>query len=164
MKATLINKLSTYVFVALMVVTAVVLGLFFFVGYDNYTTLNGSSVVDPQFTDLLMYWMYALVAAGIICVALFVIADFIGLLKNEPGKAIKAVVALVLIFALFGGAYALASDEPIRMADNTLFDDKASLVLSDVCIYVQYVLLFASVALTIVGFFGVFKALNKVKA
>ena len=164
MKATLINKLSTYVFAALMVLTAVVLGLFFFVGYDNYTTLNGSSVVDPQFTDLLMYWMYALVAAGIICVVLFVFADFISLLKNEPSKAIKTVVALVLIVALFGGAYALASDAPIRMADNTLFDDKASLILSDVCIYVQYVLLIASVALTIVGFFGVFKALNKVKA
>jgi TRAP-type C4-dicarboxylate transport system permease small subunit len=164
MKATFINKLSTYVFAALMVLTAVVLGLFFFVGYDNYTTLNGSSVVDPQFTDLLMYWMYALVAAGIICVVLFVFADFISLLKNEPSKAIKTVVALVLIVALFGGAYALASDAPIRMADNTLFDDKASLILSDVCIYVQYVLLIASVALTIVGFFGVFKALNKVKA
>ena len=70
MKASVINKISSYVFAALVIVSAIVLGMFFLVGYDNYITLNGKSVVDPQFTDLLMYWMYALVAAGIVIVVL----------------------------------------------------------------------------------------------
>lgn len=161
MKASVINKISSYVFAALVGVSAVVLGLFFFVGYDNYITLNGKSVVDPQFTDLLMYWMYALVAAGIVFVVLFVIAQFFATLKSNPRSAMNTVIGIVLVVALFGGAYALAEDTPIRMADNTLFEDKFNLILSDVCIYVQYVLLAVSVLLTVVSLLGV-KA--KVKA
>ncbi|MBR5511853.1 MAG: hypothetical protein IKU50_06555 [Bacteroidaceae bacterium] len=161
MKASVINKISSYVFAALVGVSAVVLGLFFFVGYDNYITLNGKSVVDPQFTDLLMYWMYALVAAGIVFVVLFVIAQFFATLKTNPRSAMNTVIGIVLVVALFGGAYALAEDAPIRMADNTLFEDKFNLILSDVCIYVQYVLLAVSVLLTVVSLLGV-KA--KVKA
>ena len=161
MKASVINKISSYVFAALVGVSAVVLGLFFFVGYDNYITLNGKSVVDPQFTDLLMYWMYALVAAGIVFVVLFVIAQFFATLKTNPRSAMNTVIGIVLVVALFGGAYALAEDTPIRMADNTLFEDKFNLLLSDVCIYVQYVLLAVSVLLTVVSLLGV-KA--KVKA
>ena len=161
MKASVINKISSYVFAALVGVSAVVLGLFFFVGYDNYITLNGKSVVDPQFTDLLMYWMYDLVAAGIVFVVLFVIAQFFATLKTNPRSAMNTVIGIVLVVALFGGAYALADDAPIRMADNTLFEDKFNLMLSDVCIYVQYVLLAVSVLLTVVSLLGV-KA--KVKA
>lgn len=164
MKASLVNKISSYVFAVLMIASAVVLGLFFLVGYDNYTTLNGNSVVDPQNTDLLIYWMYALVAAGIIFVILFVIAQFFATLKTNPGRAVNSIVLILLVVALFGGAYALADDTPIRMADNSMFDNKGDLILTDVCVYVQYVLLAVSVLLTVVSLLGVFKALNKVKA
>ncbi len=161
MKASVINKISSYVFLAMMILSAVVLIAFFFVGYDNYITLNGKSVVDPQNTDLLMYWMYALVAAGIVFVILFVIAQFFATLKSNPRRAMNSVIGIVLVVAIFGGAYAFADDAPIRMADNTLFEDKFNLMLSDVCIYVQYVLLAVSVLLTVVSLLGV-KA--KVKA
>lgn len=161
MKASVINKISSYVFIALMIFSAVVLGLFFFVGYDNYITLNGKSVVDPQFTDLLMYWMYALVAAGIVIVVLFVIAQFFATLKNNPRSAIKSVLGIIAIVALFVVANVLADTTPIKMADGALFEDEFNLRLSDVCIYVQYVLLAVSVLLTVISLLG-FK--SKVKA
>ena len=161
MNASVVNKISSYVFYALMGLSAVVLGLFFFVGYDNYTTMNGKSVVDPVNTDLLMYWMYALVAAGIVFVILFVIAQFFATLKTNPRSAMNTVIGIVLVVALFGGAYAFASDAPIRMADNTLFDKKFDLILTDVCVYVQYVLLAVSVFLTVISLLG---AKSKVKA
>ena len=164
MKASFINKISSIVFAVLMIVSAVILGLFFLVGYDNYISLNGKSVVDPQFTDLLMYWMYALVAAGIVFVVLFVIAQFFATLKTNPRSAMNSIIGIVLVVALFGGAYAFASDAPVRMADNTMFDNKTDLILTDVCIYVQYVLLAVSVFFTVISLFGVFKAANKVKA
>ena len=161
MKASFINKISSYVFTALVIVSAIVLGMFFLVGYDNYITLNGKSVVDPQYTDLLMYWMYALVVAGIVIVVLFVIAQFFATLKSNPRSAMNSVIGIVAIVALFGGAYAFADVTPIRMADNTLFEAEFNLKLSDVCIYVQYVLLAVSVLLTVVSLLG-FK--SKVKA
>ena len=161
MKASIINKISSYVFAVMMIASAVILGLFFLVGYDNYITLNGKSVVDPQFTDLLMYWMYAMVAAGIVFVVLFVIAQFFATLKSNPRSAMNSIIGIVLVVALFGGAYAFSDVTPIRMADNTLFEDEFNLKLSDVCIYVQYVLLAVSVLLTVVSLLG-FK--SKVKA
>lgn len=161
MKASVINKISSYVFAVLMIASAVVLGLFFFVGYDNYITLNGKSVVDPQFTSLLMYWMYALVAAGIVFVILFVIAQFFATLKSNPGRAMNSVIGIIAIVALFVGAYFASDVDPIRMADGTIFEDEFNLILSDICIYVQYVLLAVSVLCTVVGLLGV---KSKVKA
>ncbi len=161
MKATVVNKISSYIFMALMAASLAIMAVFFFVGYDNYTTLNGSSVVDPQNTDLLIYWMYALVVFGVAIVVLFVLARFFAALTTNPASAIKGVVGIVLIVALFGAAYSLASDEPIRTAGG-VFDIKEDLVLSDICIYVQYVLIAVSVICTIIG--GTFKYFNKVKA
>ena len=161
MKATVVNKISSYIFIALMIASAAVLGLFFLVGYDNYTTLNGSSVADPEYTDLLMYWMYALVVFGVAIVLLFVVGRFFAALKSNPRSAIKGVVGILLIVALFYAAYALASDEPIRTAAGVI-DVKADLILSDIVIYVQYVLITVSVISTIIG--GTFKYFNKIKA
>ena len=158
------DKISQYVFLGLMIASAVIFGMFLFVGYDNYETIAGKSLVAPQYTDLLLYWMYALVAAGVLCVVLFVIEQFFAQLKSNPKAAMNGVIGIVLVVALFGVAYALASDAPIRMADNSLFEEKSMLILSDVCIYVQYVLLAVSVICTIVGLTGVFKAFNKIKA
>ena len=158
------DKISQYVFLGLMVITAVILGMFLFVGYDNYETIAGKSLVSPQYTDLLLYWMYALVAAGVLCIVLFVIEQFFAKLKSNPKAAMNGVIGIALVVALFGGAYALADETPIRMADNSLFEETGSLILADVCIYVQYVLLAVSVICTIVSLTGAFKAFNKIKA
>ena len=76
----------------------------------------------------------------------------------------NGVIGIALVVALFGGAYALADVTPIRMADNSLFEETSSLILADVCIYVQYVLLAVSVICTIVSLTGAFKAFNRIKA
>lgn len=158
------DKISQYVFLGLMVITAVILGMFLFVGYDNYETIAGKSLVSPKYTDLLLYWMYALVAAGVLCIVLFVIEQFFAKLKSNPKAAMNGVIGIALVVALFGGAYALADVTPIRMADNSLFEETSSLILADVCIYVQYVLLAVSVICTIVSLTGAFKAFNRIKA
>jgi hypothetical protein len=52
----------------------------------------------------------------------------------------------------------------MRMADGSLFEDKGQLVLSDVCIYVQYVLLAVATVCTALSIMSVSKSVNKVKA
>jgi hypothetical protein len=71
---------------------------------------------------------------------------------------------MIAVVALFGVTYAVASDEPMRMADGSLFEDKGQLVLSDVCIYVQYVLLAVATVCTALSIMSVSKSVNKVKA
>ena len=57
MKADLYIKLSKYVLLALLAVTLVILGLFFFVGFDNEVVLPGQEkpLTDPQFLPTRFY-------------------------------------------------------------------------------------------------------------
>ena len=59
MKASKIASIAYYILIAL---SAVVLVLFFCVGFGNMESLPSGYYKSPQFTDLLMYWMYALAA------------------------------------------------------------------------------------------------------
>lgn len=164
MKAELSSKISSYIFYILMAVTAVVLVLFYGVGYDNMSSVTGGAyVTDPEYTDLLMYWMYVLMAVGIVLVVVFGCTQFVANIKTDPKGAVKSVGAVVAMVALFVAAYAVSSDAPI-LINNTAFEDKNILVLADVCIYVQYVLLTVCLAAAIISLVGVFGWFNKIKA
>ena len=164
MKAELSNKISSYVLYFLMAVTAIVLVLFYGVGYDNQSVVTGGSyVTDPQYTDLLLIWMYVLMTVGIVCVVVFGCTQFVAGLKNDPKGAVKSLGSIAAMVALFAGAYAISSEAPI-LINNTVFENKSILVLTDVCIYVQYVLFFVCLVASILSLVGVFNLFNKVKA
>ena len=164
MKAELSNKISSYVFMGLMSITAIVLVLFYGVGYDNQSVVTGGSyATDPQFTDLLMFWMYALLAVGVAGIVVFGLMQFGASLKTNPKGAIKSLGALGAMVALFVVAYLFSSTAPIRI-NNEWFEDATVLTITDVCIYVQYVLLTVTAVCTVIALTGVFKAANKIKA
>ncbi len=163
MNAELKNKLSSIVFYVLLAVTAVVFILFYFVGYDNQTQVAGNMYTDPQNLDALMYWMYALVGGSVVCVLLFVLIQFFAKLKSEPKSALKSLGAIILLVVLFVGAYFIADDSPM-LINGTVFEEKNLLILTDVVIYVQYVLVAVTVLCTIISLLGVIKSFNKIKA
>ncbi len=164
MKAELSTKISSYIFRVLMAVTAVVLVMFYCVGYDNMSAVTGGAyVTDPQYTDLLLYWMYVLMVVGIVCVAVFGCTQFIANLKTDPKGALKSLSAVAAMVVLFVAAYAISSDAPI-LINNTVFEDKGILILTDVCIYVQYVLLVVCTVAAVLSLLGIFKGFNKIKA
>lgn len=163
MKAESVNNISKYVFYVLMALSAVVLILFYFVGFDNTTMIASGPATDPAHTETLLLWMYILTALCVLCMALFSVFQFFASLKTNPKAALKGIVSLVLLAALFGGAYALADDAPV-MNNGKAFTETGVLIFTDVCIYVQYVLLFVTTLCTIIGLTGVTKLFNKVKA
>ena len=79
MKADLYIKLSKYVLLALLVVTLVILGLFFFVGFDNEIVLPGQEkpLTDPQFLPALMWWMYLLVIVPIVLIVIYQVVGLV---------------------------------------------------------------------------------------
>ncbi len=164
MKAEMFSKISSYIFLALMVITGVVLVLFYGVGYDNQSAVTGGAyVTDPQYTDLLMYWMYALMAITIICVVVFGLMQFGANMIANPKGAFKSLGALLALVALFVVAYLFSSSEPI-LINGTVFEDAAILLITDVCLYVIYTLLAVSLVAAIFSLLGVFNMFNKVKA
>lgn len=162
MKAEVVNKISTYVFYVLMALSAAVLLLFYLVGYDNMTQVSGNMYTDPQNLDALMFWMYALLAMSVICVLIFTLVQFIAKLRSEPKSALKSIGVLVLFAAMFGVAYALA-DGSAMVINGTVFEETDKIILTDVFIYVQYVLITVTVLCTVVSLSGLFKAMNKIK-
>lgn len=163
MKAGIESKISTWTFAALMVVSAVVLFMFFCVGWDNYEMMAAGSTRSPENTDMLLWWMYILTAVCSGCMVVFLLWQFFATLKTNPRGAFKGLLYLVFLVALVGVSYSLADDSALLINGN-IFNNAGTLVFTDVCIYVQYVLLFVTTLCTIVSLCGVFKSVNKVKA
>ena len=176
MKAEMYIKISKYVLLALLAVTLVLLGLFFFVGFDNEIVLAGQEkpLTSPEFLDALMFWMYLLVIVPIVLIVFYQ-----ALVKNfmdSPKEAFKGLFGFILAAALVVVAYVVSSTadanslEAINsgavapiLINNVVCEDTGSMILTDTLLYVQYVLFILSVVATLVSLSGLFKGINKVK-
>ena len=170
MKADICSRVSKIVFYIAMAVSVALIALFFFVGFNDTETINNNDMRAPQFTDALRYWIYALTGITVVLVVLFGLISFGKNFKDDPLGALKGLAGLLLLVVLFGGAYFLASDTPIIVNGKPLSDSDgnpiaaSAYILTDVCIYVQYVLLAVATVCTILNLMVISKVINKVKA
>ena len=167
MKADLCSKVSKIAFYIAMAVSVALIVLFFFVGFNNTETINNNDMRAPQFTDALLYWIYALTAIAVVLVLVFSLVSFAKNFKDSPLGALKGLLGVLLLVALFGVAYALASEEPIFVNGKQLADSDgnpiaaSSYILTDVLIYVQYALFAACALATAFGLLNISKPVKK---
>ena len=167
MKADLCSKVSKIAFYIAMAVSVALIVLFFFVGFNNTETINNNDMRAPQFTDALLYWIYALTGIAVVLVLVFSLVSFAKNFKDNPLGAVKGLLGVLLLVALFGVAYALASEEPIIVNGKQLADSDgnpiaaSSYILTDVLIYVQYALLAACALATGYGLLNISKPVKK---
>lgn len=100
-----IRKISSWALYIMLGITVIVAGLFYFGGSIDPT----AELVEPVFTDPLLYWMYALVIVAIICTLGFGIYQFAMKFKTHPREALNNVAvlvgfALILIVSWFLGS------------------------------------------------------------
>ena len=81
--AKLSYKVSYYIFYVLIVLTLVVLGMFFGVGYENPVGEYNA----PEHTETLIYFMYFMFAACVLVTIVGAIAQFGASLKDNPKGA-----------------------------------------------------------------------------
>ena len=155
MKASKIASIAYYVLLA---VSAVVLVLFFCVGFGNMESLPSGYYKSPQFTDLLMYWMYALAAICGIC-------TLVGAITAKGGKidsnmptwgTVLAKVGLWLFLPVLAVTWFLGSKSPI-MTGTGLYEDAFWLQATDAIIYTVYVLLIVTAVALVASLSGIFK-------
>ena len=167
MKADLCTKVSKISFYVTMAVSLVIIALFFCVGFGNTETINNNDMRAPQFTDALIYWIYALTALAIVLVVGFGLVSFGKNFKDSPIGAIKGLLGVLLLVALFGVAYAFSSSDPIFVNGKQLADSDgnpiaaSSYILTDVVIYVQYALLAVCALATLFGLTNYSKPVKK---
>ena len=155
MKASKIASIAYYILLA---VSAVVLVLFFCVGFGNMESLPSGYYKSPQYTDLLMYWMYALAAICGIC-------TLVGAVTAKGGKVdsnmpawgtVLAKVGLWLFLPVLVGAWFVGSKSPI-MTGTGLYEDAFWLQATDAIIYTVYVLLIVTAVALVASLSGIFK-------
>ena len=155
MKASKIASIAYYVLLAL---SAVVFVLFFCVGFGNQESLPSGFYKSPQFTDLLMWWMYILVAICGVCTV-------VGAVTAKGGKVdsqmpawgdVLAKVGLWLFVPVLVITWFLGSKAPI-VTGTGLYEDAFWLQATDAIIYTVYVLLVVTAVALIASLSGMFK-------
>ena len=167
MNADICSKVSKIAFYIAMAVSVALIVLFFGVGFNNMETINNNDMRSPQFTDALLYWIYALTGIAVVLVLVFSLISFGKNFKDSPLGAVKGLLGVLLLVALFGVAYALASDAPIFVNGKQLADSDgnpigaSSYIFTDVLIYVQYALLAACTLATAFSLLNISKPVKK---
>lgn len=149
-------KISSFVLYALFAISAVVLGLFFFVGYDTPYEENPTKNA-PDFTDLLMLLMYAFVAvAAIVTIISAVMSIFTSSGTGTKGIAghTGLIAIIVLIVAIVVGMIVSGADTEDLLINGTAFEHKdhsGAYLLTNVSIVAAGILGACAVIATIIG-------------
>lgn len=154
-------KASKWALAILFILSAVVLVLFFGVGYGNKTSLNGKNLTDPEFTGLLLIWLYSLVGICVASVLGFGIVAGIRNMKTKTSGQRRTGFAgwvFIFTFVILAVSYFLSSTTPVRKGDGELVRTVWALQLSDVCLYSIYALVVVSIICTVLSMIGIFKA------
>ena len=152
------SKIASIVYYVLLALSAVVFVLFFCVGFGNQESLPSGFYKSPQFTDLLMWWMYILVAICGVCTV-------VGAVTAKGGKVdsqmpawgdVLAKVGLWLFVPVLVITWFLGSKAPI-VTGTGLYEDAFWLQATDAIIYTVYVLLVVTAVALIASLSGMFK-------
>lgn len=104
-----IHKISQYVLWALMAVSLVLVGIFFFGGFVEGT--EGTAHAEPLITETILKWAYVLLLITLALAVLFALLFMVSSLKALKRTGILIGIAAVLIFV----AYQLADDTVLNL-------------------------------------------------
>ena len=154
------HRVSFFVFIALIIATLVVFGLFYGVGYDNPVGKYNA----PEHTGTLIVFLYAMAGICILATVLGALGNVISSFGGPKGVNITGVpntaisiVSILIFVGVLVGSWVMASDEALRLPNGDFFTDATLLKISDMFVYSLYALVaIASLAL-VVNLSGIFK-------
>ncbi|MBO4444921.1 MAG: hypothetical protein J5698_03255 [Bacteroidaceae bacterium] len=152
------SKVSSLALYVVFGISALVLILFFCVGYNNMESYASGFLTTPKFTDLLLFWQYALV---VICIILTIVGAIIArgakIDSQMPKSAgvLKTLGLLLFVPLLIVGAI-IGSSKPVRTGEG-IYDNSFWLVATDAMLYTIYGLLIVVVVGLILNMIGIFK-------
>ena len=151
-----IQKISSSILYVILVVTLVILGMFFFGGEDTNRIVSDAEMSQPLYTDPLIYWIYILLGVTIIVTILAAIFQFATSFMDSPKEAIKSLLGLIAMVVLLVVTYSIGSGEPLVLpaydgTDNVPF----WLKITDMFLYSFYFMM--GVAILLILGFGIAK-------
>ena len=107
---------------------------------------------QPVFTDMLLYWAYALLAITIVALILFAIFGFIHSLKVNPKGAIRGLLVLLAMVVVLGVSYFIGSGELLNIPGYDGGDNNpGTLKVVDMWLFTMYFMLAISIGAVLIS-------------
>jgi len=150
--AKLSYRMSYYALYVCIALILVVLGMFYFVGYNNPV----GEYNEPAHTETLIYLMYAMFGICVAVTLIGAIAQFDAALRDNPKSAIKSLLGIVLLVIVLVVSYSIGSDATV-MTGTGAYTDAFWLKITDMLIYSIYFLLGVAAVGTLINLSGICK-------
>ena len=125
----------------LMVVGIIATALFFLGGSEGSLEVAGDFLDIPKFTNVLLYWIYALVVLVILVTFGFVLAKLVETFKVDPKRGLMSVVVVLGAVALCALCWFLGSPEKVEILGYEGTDNVGNMArMSDAIMYLVYIL------------------------
>jgi len=145
----LVPKVTLWV---LMLVGIIATAMFFFGGSEGSLEVAGDFLDIPKFTNVLLYWIYALVVLVILVTFGFVIAKLVETFKVDPKRGLTSVGVVLGAVALCALCWFLGSPEKVEILGYEGTDNVGAMArMSDAIMYLVYILTASTVVALVWG-------------
>lgn len=146
MAVTKIHRTSRTTLLIGVLITIIVLALFFLGGEAAASDKIAADMTQPKFTDVLLYWCYILLAITVVVLIAFAIFDFARQLKETPKKALGGFLVLIALAALFLVTFTIGDSSLLNIPGYEGPDNvPARLKMTDMWLFSCYFMLFITV-------------------
>jgi hypothetical protein len=136
----------------LMLVGIVATALFFLGGSEGSLEVAGDFLDIPKFTNVLLYWIYALVVLVILATFGFVLAKLVETFKVDPKRGLTSVLVVLGAVALCALCWFLGSPEKVEILGYEGADNVGNMArMSDAIMYLVYILTASTVVALLWG-------------
>ena len=136
----------------LMLVGIVATALFFLGGSEGSLEVAGDFLDIPKFSDVFLYWIYALVVLVILTTFGFVLAKLVETFKVDPKAGVRSILVVLAAVGLCALCWFLGSPEKVEILGYEGTDNVGNMArLSDAMMYLVYILTASTIAALVWG-------------
>ena len=136
----------------LMLVGIVATAMFFLGGSEGSLEVAGDFLDIPKFSDVFLYWIYALVVLVILVTFGFVLAKLVETFKVDPKAGVRSILVVLAAVGICALCWFLGSPEKMEIIGYEGTDNVGNMArLSDAIMYLVYILTASTVAALVWG-------------
>lgn len=146
MAVTKIHRTSRITLIVGILISIIVLALFYFGGQVADHEKVAAEMSQPRFTDLILFWCYILLVVTVVVLIAFAIIDFARGLKDNPKKAMSGFLAIIALGALLVVTYIMGDGNLLNIPGYEGTDNvPAMLKLTDMWLYSCYFMMVVTI-------------------
>ncbi|MDD4632850.1 MAG: hypothetical protein PHQ77_11440 [Proteiniphilum sp.] len=142
MAVTKIHKTSRTTLLIGVIISIVVMALFYLGGQASTQEKLIADMSQPKFTDIVLYWAYTLLVITVVVLLAFAVVDFLRKMKESPKKALSSFFVLLAMAALLIITFVMGDGTLLNIPGYDGADNQPqTLKLTDMWLYSSYVML-----------------------